>query len=282
MRGRGRIALLLCLLSVLGQVVHQLPALGSEVEVMETDDYGPSPFGAAEPQCNVGICVHAKGPFNDVLAPAGFADPFKGDPATDWFDGGYAVNVCCNSSAQKLEILQSADNGVGPKGNRAGDSDGKNGNLDDCRDTALIDSNKIGCYAGGDVSMGRQFDVLTTGQVYSAVAYVKLIGVNEPEAGMFRARLTIHGYDIDGNLQQECNAFLRSTQVNGVPGTEDQTAAFVPIEIPACEMVDSGPSGGGVGIPIKKVDVTVRANAFKNDIAYGSIRVNEILFVRES
>lgn len=282
MKRRSRISLLLCLLAVSAQVVHQLPALGSEVEVMESDDYGPSPFGAAGPQCNIGICVHAKAPFIDNDATPGFADPFKGDPTVDWFDGGTAVNVCCNSSAQKLEILQTADNGVGPEKNRAGDSDGDGSGLDDCRDTPLIDSNQIGCYAGGDVSMGQGFKVLTPGQVYSAVAQVKLIGVNEPEAGMFRARLTIHGYDILGRLQQECNAFLRSTQVNGVPGTEDQTAAFVPIAIPACEMVDSGPSNGGVGNEIRTVDVTVRANAFKNDIAYGSIRVSEVLFVRES
>lgn len=280
MNRRSRISLLLCLLAVLAQVVHQLPALGSEVEVMETDDYGPSPFGSAAAQCNIGICVHAKAPFNDTQAPSGFADPFKGDPSRDWADGGYAVNVCCNNSAQKLEILQTADNGGSPR-NKQGDADGDGSNLDDCRDTPLVDSNQIGCYAGGDVSMGQTFDVFTLGQVYSAVAHVKLVGVNEPEAGMFRARLTIHGYDDLGRLQQEYNAFLRSIQVNGVPGSEDQTAAFVPIEIPACEMIDSGPHNG-IGSTIRTVDVTVRANAFKNDIAYGSIRVSEILFVRES
>lgn len=103
---------------------------------------------------------------------------------------------------------------------------------------------------------------------------------------MFHARLTIHGYDGAGNLQQECNAFLNSTVINGptgqpLPGTEDQTATFIPIEIPQCEMIDAGPSGG-IGIPIEMVDVTVRANNFKNDIAYGEVRVESLMFVRIS
>lgn len=150
----------------------------------------------------------------------------------------------------------------------------------------MIDVHGVGCKAGGDVSIGKAFDVNSLGQSYAAVATVKLVDVHEPEPGMFRARLTIHGYDASGRLQQECNAFLRSTEVDGpdgnpLPGTADQTEVFLPIEIPECEMVDSGPTGG-VGNVIDSVDVTVRANNFKNDIAYGTVRVERLTFIRLS
>lgn len=264
---RLRTIVSLILMALVLQSFTAAMASASELDMESTDDFGDSPFGAPEPQCPIGVCFNAQGPFSDSAAPLGWADPFKGDPTRDWGSTGWSVNLCCSNAAQKLEILSSADNGAP--------------GATDCRDTPVADVSRLGCKAGGDVSMGRAFNVLSVGQVYSAVAFVKLIDVHEPQPGMFRARLTIHGYDNLGRLQQECNAFLQSTQVDGVPGTEDQTAIFVPIEIPACEMVDTGPSNG-VGNTITKVDVAVRANDFKNDIAYGAIRVNQIIFVRES
>jgi hypothetical protein len=68
---------------------------------------------------------------------------------------------------------------------------------------------------------------------------------------------------------------------NPLPGTADQTAVFVPIEIPECEMIDSGPTNGVANV-IDSVDVTVRANNFKNDIAYGTVRVERLTFIRLS
>lgn len=258
-------------LFIVTTLVVAVPHVGaSELDVQETDDFGPSEMGAPAPQCKIGVCLDIQAPFSDTNLD-GAADPLVGGGKRDWGTSGWSIGLCCNGH-QRLEIAQSADNGpTGPS---------------DCRDTPLVDINAIGCKAGGDVGVGKTYVVNTLGQSYAALATVKLGNVHEPEPGMFRARLTIHGYDAAGRLQQECNAFLRSTEVddpngNPVPGTADQTAVFVPIEIPECEMVDAGPHNG-VGNTIVEVDVMVRANAFKNDIAYGTVRVEKLTFVRLS
>lgn len=259
------------LLACAGLVSTNLAAVGaSELDVQLTDDFGPSEFGSAGNECNLGICLDILAPFSDSNGN-GAADPLTGGGARDWGSSGWSIGLCCNNH-QKLEIQQAANNG--PAG------------ASDCRDTPVLDIKPVGCNAGGDVSVGKAYNVNSLGQVYSALATVKLVDVHEPEPGMFRARLTIHGYDAGGDLQQECNAFLRSTEIDGpdgnpLPGTADQTAVFVPISIPECEMVDAGPSNG-VGNTITTVDVTVRANNFKNDIGYGTVRVERLTFVRLS
>ena len=241
----------------------------NELDTETTDDFGPTEFGLAASQCQIAsVCLDIAAPFGDSDSN-GAADPLTVGGNRDWGDSGWSVNLCC-SSHQKLEILASAENG----GNGASD----------CRQTPITNAPKkvLGsCSAGCDVGVGKAFNVNGPGQSYAAVAWVKLVDVHEPEIAMFRARLTIHGYDAVGRLQQECNAFLRSTEIDGVPGTVDQTEEFVPIEIPECEMLDTG-TANGLNQVITKVDVTVRANAFKNDIAYGIVRVQRLMFTRLS
>lgn len=263
--------ILVASLLALAVMIPAVPGAAGEIDMQTTDDSGPTEFGPIGSQCSIGICLDLTAPFSDSNGN-GVADPLVGGGSKDWPGGGWSLGLCCNGH-QKLEIQQTANNG--PSG------------ASDCRDSPVIDLHGVGCKAGGDVGMGKAYAVNSVGQVYSATAWVKLVGVHEPEPGMFRARLTIHGYDGSNTLQQECNAFLRSSEVDGpdgnpLPGTADQTLVYVPIVIPTCEMVDAGPGGGGIGNVITSVDVTVRANNFKNDIAYGEVRVERLIFVRLS
>lgn len=262
-------------------MVLLLGSLGqARAEILDSEDLGEPPLGALEGRCPPApaACFDVSN-FSDGNGDA-LADPFSGDASNTWGSsrgaGEWSSDLCCAADGlrkQRFEVFAGADNAAaGPT---------------DCRDTPVYDSNPLALVcakAGGDTGMGRSF-VSKTGEIFQAIAWVKLFQVNQPQPGMFRARLTIHGWDSLNRMQQECNAYLPSTVVNGpdgqpLPGTVDQDAVFVPIEIPACEMVDNGQSSGGVGNAITKVDVAIRANNFKNDIAYGKVIVERVLFRR--
>lgn len=242
------------------------PGLANETLTEDQfEDLNQLPIGPTEPECKPGpkVCFDVSN-FKDAQTPAGIADPFSG-PDTEWSSSHISFDLCCSSDGsvkQRLRILEVADQGA------AGHSD--------CRQTPINNIDK-GCNLGGDVSMARRF-FADPGQNYSATAWVKLANVNEPEPGMFRARLTIHGWS-KGIVETECNAFLRSTQDNQISGSEDQTAVFVPITIPECPMVDQR-KGNDLDDVIEEVSVYVRANNFKNDIAYGTVLVQRVVFAR--
>lgn len=216
------------------------------------------------------------------------AGAFTG-PGGDWGSEDISYGLCCGSSPdplyggttkQRLEILPGADNG--PVG------------ATDCRQTPIANLDKycdspdelggtVKYHVGGDVTMADAY-LADARESYGAIAWIKVKDVHQPEPGMFRGRLTIHGY-AGNTLEQECNAFLRSTEVDGpdgnpLPGTADPDQ-FVAIEIPDCPMVDTMEHNGLNGTEgINRVDVHVRANAFMNDIASGKVLVHRVIFFR--